>query len=59
VNNGVSGSSDVRLGSVPDYAALRHPGALSLHHYDRIRDDITAALRRHLKRYPEDRELVA
>jgi len=40
-------------------AINRRAHALSLRHYDRIRDDITAALRRHLKRYPEDRDLVA
>jgi hypothetical protein len=38
---------------------LGRPGALSLRHYDRIRDDLAAALRRHPKRYPEDRDLVA
>jgi hypothetical protein len=56
---GVTRSSNVSSRSVPDYAALRRAGALSLRHYDHIRDDLAAALRRHLKRYPEDRDLVA
>jgi hypothetical protein len=32
---------------------------MSLRHYDRICDDLTDAVRRHLKRYPEDRDLLA
>jgi len=40
-------------------ASNRRAHALSLRHYDRIRDDLTAALRRHLKRFPEDHDLVA
>jgi len=46
---GVRGNPDVRSGSAADYAALRRPGALSLRHYDRIRNGLAAALRRHLK----------
>jgi hypothetical protein len=40
-------------------AINRRPHTLSLSHYDRIREDLVAALRRHLQRYPEDRDLVA
>jgi len=40
-------------------AINRRAHALSLRRYDRIREDLAEALRRHLKRYPEDRDLVA
>jgi hypothetical protein len=44
-----------RLRTTPRYGAH----AMSLRHCDRIRDDLTAALRRHVKRFPEDSDLVA
>jgi hypothetical protein len=31
---------------------------VSPRHWDRVRDDLTAAVRRHLKRFPEDRDRI-
>jgi len=55
----VSRTLRVFFGSAPDYRGLGRPAAPRLRHYDRIRHDLTDALRRHLKRFPEDRDLVA
>jgi hypothetical protein len=40
-------------------AINRRAHAMSLRRYDRIRDDLTAAVRRHVKRFPEDHDLVS
>lgn len=40
-------------------AINRRAHALSLRHFDRIREDLTAAVRRHHERFPQDRDLVA